>query len=122
MNLLEPLLAFVTGVDGGTMSAAISSDITVAETLPVKRPVGRPRKRPRHVENGKLVVILVYTGSTLLLSFTHMFWHSSLLFFLFYLKQTRVQTRVTHSQPTQLPLSFAEGQEENQRTGWGSHF
>lgn len=43
----------VAGVDGGTMSAAISSDITVAETLPVKRPVGRPRKRPRHVENDK---------------------------------------------------------------------
>ncbi|XP_072293353.1 uncharacterized protein phf3 isoform X2 [Eucyclogobius newberryi] len=45
----------IAGLDGGTMSSGLRSEITVAETPLVKRPVGRPRKRPCHAENDNAV-------------------------------------------------------------------
>ncbi|CAL9687996.1 unnamed protein product [Knipowitschia caucasica] len=45
----------IAGLDGGTMSAGHSSEITVVNAPPVKRPVGRPRKRPCHAENDSAV-------------------------------------------------------------------
>ena len=45
------------GLDDGSASTGLSSELAVAETTQVKRPVGRPKKRPRNVEYGKLVLI-----------------------------------------------------------------
>lgn len=45
------------GLNDGSASTGLSSELTVAETTQVKRPVGRPKKRPRNLENGKLMLI-----------------------------------------------------------------
>ncbi|XP_038593171.1 PHD finger protein 3 [Micropterus salmoides] len=39
------------GLDDGSASTGLSSELTAAETTQVKRPVGRPKKRPRNLEN-----------------------------------------------------------------------
>lgn len=40
-----------TGLDGGSASTGLSTELTAAAPTQVKRPVGRPRKRPRNLEN-----------------------------------------------------------------------
>lgn len=43
-------IASSTGLDDGSASTGLSSELTVAETTKVKRPIGRPKKRPCNLE------------------------------------------------------------------------
>ncbi|XP_067378953.1 PHD finger protein 3 isoform X2 [Channa argus] len=52
-------IAGSTGLNDGSGSTGLSSDLTVAETKQMKRPVGRPKKRPHNLEN---VVEAEYSG------------------------------------------------------------